>query len=217
MFARRMNRTPNYTQRLSSATRRPFVPLSVRYHFDYMGNSYFEGGETARTIRNMHDNHGMFEFDLHCWRVIVIFNADHYTMEGAEKIIRDMYVGQIWQEERTNFNAEYLVANLGRDGRIPPNADRDTTNAWLEIERGLFWTVEKCNPADLLQNFKHHVQFLDYRRRQKELGLPDILHRDEYNHKVHTVESLAMDPLRAKLISDGRLRPRPGAVVIGHD
>lgn len=177
-----INKDPSLVQRLTARNKNPFVPLGERYFWDYMGNSYFEHGDAARAIEAMNSHCELGETTIDGIKVYFAFNTEHYTLDGVIDILNRLYQDKIWMEEWSGFNRRhwdryYPVRNEKRTGN-------NVYDAWLEIERGLFWTWQKINVTDLKISFRVHVQYLLYNRRQRERKLP-IVRQREFDRKIH--------------------------------
>lgn len=151
------------------------VKLSDRFKNDYMAATEYERGYQAQTIRAFDAG----DCEVGIVRVadldiVVAFRPSILTKEKLQEVLLKHWTGQWRTHDHVGFNAEGREAYLKfiRDTKTKPIHWEEyrkrefftLTNAWFDIENGYMWTWEKCNPNDLLKNFKHSVKYMDAKR-----------------------------------------------------
>lgn len=176
-------------QRLKSKNKDPKIKMSERFEFDYMGNSYFEGGSVARAIRHLHTEGETHEFKIDKTKVQCIYSTFCWTPESLEKHLNELASGKYrhWVEETPYFHRDGIAeqarcskrpdwkdisigrALMSRDKELslPSAATPRAYDAWLELHAPVFWTVRPINLKDLRQNMRISVDEMDRRRREE--------------------------------------------------
>lgn len=191
-------------QRMRMVNKCNQVRLSKRFEMDYMGSTEFEVGALARTMRriNLHMDSGIIDFNtIHgAIKIYVAWDNCAYNRAGVELALRNIWDNNWRLKEQSGFDT-VRYKNQVID-KIHPTAGHDS---WVDIENGLFWTWAKCNPADFIRNVEKSVKWMDLSPEERDLKT-----KEEHDEKVRSQErENRMDPLRQKLIGEGKLRPSP--------
>ncbi|QVD49322.1 hypothetical protein LUCX_252 [Xanthomonas phage vB_XciM_LucasX] len=152
---------PYLIQRMQARSKNNQVRLGERYSNEYMGASEFERGTMAQTLKSMHGfvDHGQFQVGE-----LTIYAAwDHrnYNSAGVQLVLDGLWNGQFRTKEWLNFSLKKYVEQQRavKEMRLSPMArSADYTDAWFDIDHGLFWTWQKINLKDIVLNIaKSHA------------------------------------------------------------
>jgi hypothetical protein len=162
---------------MSSRSKNNQVKLSERYYVDYMGASQFETGSMGRSIRAMNGNAEIGEFVIDGIKVYACWNKDHYNAAGVQEVLTGLYNGLFWVQERIDFTARHYQQQKALEKNRTALRKEYPTNAWFDIEGGLFWTWEKINIKDIPLNIVKSVAWMDMTpEQQREAANPGRIH-----------------------------------------
>lgn len=156
------------------------VKFSDRFKHHCMAATEYERGFEARCIRVfVEGDYDVGEVVVGGIKMIAAWRPSISTRDEIKAWLRKIYFeqwGQFSPHDPTYFNDYYrgnYVADLKMWEQDPFREGRreyaQFHNAWFDIENCVFWTWEKCNPKDLIKNFRKHVEYLDAERERKRL------------------------------------------------
>lgn len=175
-----MNSTTNYTkpyliQRMTMVSRDCNIRFGKRFLNHYMGAVEFEHSEQAQRIRELHARNSVGCIMIDGCDIFVMYSPDRMTLEQVKKELSDLYWGKTRTKETTNFNREF---RLRRKRSGLPASPHEDTNAWFDIENGVFWTWEKININEVRKNIAASVRYMDDVRKRAEEEARAVEERD---------------------------------------
>ena len=156
--------------RMHMANKDNQVRFSQRFHSEYMGRSEFEGVDFSKRLREMHQEMRVGCVSVDGCDTYIAYSPKYFANhEEVEAYLSDIYHERLRAFEFTRFNREYrretieLKKEYGKkENKLKTMPTR--TNAWFDIEVGLFWTMEKININDLRLNIRKSVEYMDQQK-----------------------------------------------------
>lgn len=160
-------------QRLQMVSKDNQVRFGERFLGDYMGGSEFERGYMAARLRELHEDIRLAVVKVADRTVYVAYHPKHFANDEEVRLyIEDLYYQRISVKEHTDFKAEYVDETLALQREYKKSENKlkrkpARTNAWFDIERGVFWTLEKINLKDIPLNIRKSVEYMDAIKREE--------------------------------------------------
>lgn len=178
------------------------VRFGDRFSCQYMGSTEFEVGAMGQRLRELDKASEIHEFKLDKLTVRVLFNPVYFDKLGVERVITKVYRDEYRLQERSEFTPRDF------ERRAQHRKDwGDYTQAWFEIDYGIFWTCEKMGMRDVQLNIRRSVAFMDLAREEREAIERREEEAERARKEAKRIESAKPSPERQRLIDLGVIRP----------
>ncbi len=191
---------PRLIQRLSARSKNNQVRLTERYSTDYMGASEFEGSAFAQTLREMQGKIDTAVIEIDGRPIYAAWNRNHYDLAGVTLVLNNLYYGKFRTPEPTYFDWDRWQKYMAMSKQQTKLRAEYMTDAWFDIQNGLFWTWQKINLKDIALNIDKSVEWMNMSREQqraKTITRPDKVVFDQ-----------VFGDLRSQLIKTGHIVPK---------
>lgn len=155
--------------RASARTRDNQCPLTYRYLFEHMGQPQFEGAAFENVMRYMDGNVSTGTVDIDGRPVYVVYRSDLGELSVVQNELDRLYRKQTPTSADIRFDWERWRHYLTFDNQNVKLRKAFLTDAWLDIDYGVFWTWQRVHVQDIVTNIRKTVEFMDtpdYERRK---------------------------------------------------
>lgn len=198
---------PRLIQRMSMESKNADIKFGDRFNNDYMGANEFERGMMRERLVELSKYNAIGQVLVHGIPTFVLFHPDRYDLAGVEYMLNRLYEGAYALDLREPI---YFSAEHRKQWKDMKVSGATYTNAWFDIEHGLFWTMETINIADVRKNIRQSADYIREKAVEKA-GQASLKKPLKIQHSKLDNVSLgkALDQASNVVTKQERYRPKP--------
>ncbi len=184
-----------YVHRMVMRNKNTDIRFGQRFQNDCMGATEFEIGWMGEQLRAMHQKCRPFQVPVDGRLVTGLYRPEKFNIDGLEVVLNELYDRKRRTKEYTEFTRD-SQKEIRDEAKRGDRYVRQHADAWFDIENGLFWTFHNIDLDGVRKNIAKSVEWMDASSEERAIL--------ESKEKATEGE---IDPIRARMIAEGRLRP----------
>lgn len=164
-----LTKSPTHIWRMSTRSKNEQVKITERFLFEFMEGPLFTGDHRDKVLATMHTTLETGVVTVDGRPIYVAYNRLQYDLAGVEDMLNRLYLNQFGTSAFTRFDWANWSQWLTLEKQNTKRRQAYMTDAWLDLDYGLFWTWEKINVKDIIKNIQKSIEFAempDHERRK---------------------------------------------------